>query len=225
VNGYEYIEEDDVDVFEEDLDEDVEEGLYEEIEDLLDELAAEDEGEAADILERRRRRRRRRRPRGRRRVPSASGRGYYRQRPSRNYVTQAQLQAGLERVARDVRKNASGIKTVNSRLRSLSASHSRDIARVNAAHDRDVAQLKKDIKKAQESALLMSLLTQPTARDLTADAQAGIVGLQEGEQVLVRKGDGLTAMLPVLLLSGGLGGNGSDSNMMLMAMAMSGALG
>jgi hypothetical protein len=225
VNGYEYIEEDDVDVFEEDLDEDVEEGLYEEIEDLLDELAAEDEGEAADILERRRRRRRRRRPRGRRRVPSASGRGYYRQRPSRNYVTQAQLQAGLERVARDVRKNASGIKVVNSRLKSLSASHSRDIARVNAAHDRDVAQLKKDIKKAQESALLMSLLTQPTARDLTDAAKADIVGLQEGEQVLVRKGDGLTAMLPVLLLSGGLGGNGSDSNMMLMAMAMSGALG
>ncbi|MEZ4522817.1 MAG: hypothetical protein R3A46_14400 [Thermomicrobiales bacterium] len=83
--------EDDDEMFD-DFDEEDDEAL-EDLEDALESLGEDDDESYADLAERRRRRRRRVR-----RAPTARGRQLYRSRPAKGPVTQAQLQAALNRV-------------------------------------------------------------------------------------------------------------------------------
>ena len=75
-----------------------------------------------DFGERRRRRRRRRRPRRIRLRRGGRGRGLFRRRVSKSYVTQSQLKQFSERVSRDLKRNA--------------ANDSRLAKQANAAHKR-----------------------------------------------------------------------------------------
>src|SRR5512132_3546977 len=86
------------------------EALVEELEDL----AGEDYDEEEDDLAERRRRRIHRAPR------TGSGGGLYRARET-GYVTQTQLQAALTRVGSQIKTNSEAIKTLNSRVATLSS--------------------------------------------------------------------------------------------------------
>jgi hypothetical protein len=198
----------DYELYDEDLDfieedDDFAEDYYEFAEDDEDFIEedddfAEDEG---DFAERRRRRRRRRRARARpRRVRTAPGRRLYRSRPSKSYVTQAQLKSSLERVGAQIRQNAGAIKKVNGGLntvRSTQARQGADIGRLKsdtAQLRKNNAKLRRELNDFRQMSLLMTMLSDSDSDD---------------------------SMLPFLLL-GGLGapGTGND-NTLLMALALS----
>ena len=227
MNGNGYFLDEDFDLYEDDVEEDE----FDDVDDFDDfdddELAELFFGEADDD-DAERRRGRRRRGRRRRLSPRTGGqRRYLRRRPSGRYVTQPQLQAALERVRRDVKKNGNAIKKVNSRVNAVSS-----------RQDRQEGALKKEIKmRKQETAklknniqmaTLLPLLTKPKA--LTATTAADTVGgapVPVGTKLTTESSDSLSALLPILLLGDGLGGSGSggdSSNMLLLVLALSGGL-
>lgn len=126
-----------------DYDEEYEEGYDFDVDDVLDALMEEADGD--DELAERRRRSRRRRRRGQRRVPTARGRSAYRPPVKGQYVTQKQFSESLRRVGADIRRNAMGIKTVNTRIGRLDKRVS-GVVSVNAAQSRKISKLDKTIK-------------------------------------------------------------------------------
>ncbi|UUL84066.1 hypothetical protein [Sphingomonas qomolangmaensis] len=113
----------------------------------------EDEGES---LESRRRRRPPARP-----VPTARGGNTFRPRPggggAAGPVTQAQLEAALARVRVEVRANATGIKTLDGRVRTAIA----DQDRFQAATRKQVDKLRGDLKTTQTLSALIPLIAKP----------------------------------------------------------------
>lgn len=117
--------EDDLDMDDEDVmeldpyeEDDGDADAEEEIEEMLEALMEGEDAGDEDLAERRRRRRRRFRSRRARRRPvrTAQGRSAYRAPVSGRYVNQKQLKDAMDRVGRDVRRNALGIKSVNKRV-------------------------------------------------------------------------------------------------------------
>ena len=92
-----------------DVDEDIDNYGPSEVDEMLDGLVESDENFAE------RRRRRARRGRGKP-VPTAPGRNAYRSPATEGFVTQKQLKDALTRVGVDIKRNAVGIKTINTRL-------------------------------------------------------------------------------------------------------------
>lgn len=213
-NGYAVYEDDEMELLD-DLDE------MEYDEDDVFEMFGEDEEDDSDFAERRRRRRglrRRRAPR------TARGRGYYRQRPSNKYVTQAQLQTALAKVGKDVKTNAAAIKTINGRINTLSSEQSRQAA----ALKKEIKDRKAESAKLKNNIQMATLLPLLTKKSLPATASEGTIGgttVPAGTKIAT-EGDTLSTLLPIFLLSGsgGMGGMGDDSNMLLLALALSGGL-
>jgi hypothetical protein len=96
-----------------DADEDVEDYGPSEVDEMLDGLVE----SAEDFAERKKRNKGRRGGgRGNKPVPTAPGRNPYRSPNDSGYVTQKQLKEALTRVGVDIKRNATGIKTINTRL-------------------------------------------------------------------------------------------------------------
>lgn len=114
------------------------------VDDMLDALI---EADDEDLSERKRRGRRGRgRPGGARPpVRTASGAPAYRAPVSAGTVTQAQLKDALGRVGTDVRRNAEGIKAVNSQLGRLTG-QVKDIVGVNGAQSGRIGRLDRLMK-------------------------------------------------------------------------------
>ena len=179
----------------------------------------------------------RRRPGGRRppRITpgrTGTGAGLFRPRPTNGakYATQAQLEAGLARVGKQISANSESIKKVAAQANKINS----ELGAATNRLDKQVSELKKEVKKQAETSLLLALLqkqpeleikTQPVVVPPPAGSQAGTlptVGEAVGT-VTVKKQSNL---LPLILLSGsgGLGG-GDSSNMLLLALAFGGSLG
>lgn len=117
------------------------------IDEMMEALMDDDEGSEEDLAERRRRRKFRSRRRGRRpkRVRTASGSSAYRVSTSKKYVTQPQLKSALGRVAKDVRRNALGVKTVNKKLGNIDAQVDGVIS-VNRVQNTKINKLRQQMK-------------------------------------------------------------------------------
>jgi len=117
------------------------------IDEMLEALMDDDEGSEEDLAERRRRRKFRSRRRSRRpkRVRTASGSSAYRASTSKKYVTQPQLKNALGRVAKDVRRNALGVKTVNKKLGNIDAQVDGVIS-VNRVQNTKINKLRQQMK-------------------------------------------------------------------------------
>jgi hypothetical protein len=166
----------------------------------------------------------RRRGRQRRPVPTGKGAGYYRQRPSTQYVTQVQLQAALEKISKDVKANAAGLKTVGSRVDTVAADqkkHAEVLKKESTDRRREIARMKSN---AQMSAIL-PLVMQRSITVGSADTIGGTT-IPAGTKLSVAP-DPLAALLPMFLTSGNGSSNssgGDNSGMLLMALALGGGL-
>ncbi|MGL4964882.1 MAG: hypothetical protein ACRC67_26895 [Inquilinus sp.] len=106
--------------------------------------------------------RRRRRP-PTRPVPTARGANTFRPRPgggASGAVTQAQLEAALARVRVEIRANATGIKTLDGRVRTAIA----DQDRFQAATRKQVDKLRGDLKTTQTLSALIPLIAGPGSK-------------------------------------------------------------
>src|SRR5260370_30873047 len=137
------------------------------------------------------------------RVQTAPRQTAYRPRPNNNFVTQTQLQAALGRVSSQIAVNSNAIKTVESRVRSVSTEQ----VRITGALRKEVS----DRKKEEES----------LRKELQSTRELAVILPLLGGNPLIR----------LLALGGGsfLGGGGSGSgdstgNLLILALAF-GALG
>lgn len=210
MNGYEYAFEND-EFFESDE---------------FDELYESDE---SDELAERRRKRGGRPPRI---TPGRTGRGtgLFKPRPapgaSGKYVTQAQLEAGLARAGKQISANSEAIKKVAAQANKINS----ELGATTSRLDKQSTELKKEVKKQAETSLLLTLLQKPPAlkatpvtikhpdpADPTKTIETKVVGTIEYEKQ--------SNLLPLVLMmgSGGMGG-GDSSNMLFLALALSGQL-
>jgi hypothetical protein len=93
-------------------------------------------------------------------APRASGASAFRPRPGAGAsgpVTQAQLEAALARVRVEIRANATGIKTLDGRVRTVAA----DQAKFEVATKKQVDKLRADLKMDQTLSALIPLFTAP----------------------------------------------------------------
>jgi hypothetical protein len=184
----------------------------EDIEDLAEELedfTGEDYDEEEDDLAERRRRRVHRAPR------TGSGGSLYRSRET-GYVTQTQLQAALTRVGSQIRTNSEAIKTLNSRVATLSSDQARQataLRKETALRKRETAALRNELRQTSQNNLLLFLLTQPKTTDPTTRAdKVGNADVPIGARLVVQEGDSSkNLLLPILMLSGGGFGGGGNS--------------
>lgn len=158
------------------------------------------------------------------RTPStANGRNLYQTRPTNYYVTQAQLQAALNRVGAQVKTNSQAISKVSAKVRAVDTAQAKQTAALKkevGVRRKQADKLKKDLKQTRDMAALMPLLTRPK----TVQLNTSVGGLTAGTKVMVDNNDSFGALMPLLLM-GGLGGDssgGMDSSMLLvLALAMS----
>jgi len=158
----------------------------------------------------------------RRPVPTGRGANYYTARPVNQHVTQAQLQAALAKISKDVKANAVGIKTVGTRVDGVAAEqkkHTDALKKEIAARRRETAQLKSNM---QMSAMLPLL----TSKSITVPAGGTVGGkVVDKETKLMVAPDGFAALMPLLMFGDGFGGGSGDSSSgLIMALALSGSL-
>ena len=201
------------------------EDLFEDDSDLAEdeELFAEDD---SDLAERRRNFNRKRASMRTKPVrPGAlpAGKGLFKPRPTGQYATQAQLQAGLNRVGAEIRKTAQAIKTMTAQINKINS----DLSAANARQDTEIAKISSDLKKTGEGGkkqnemfMLMTLLQKQPELEATPNADKD-AAKRITDNVQIKKQDNL---LPLLLMSGMSGMGGGDNNMMLVALALSGKL-
>jgi hypothetical protein len=193
---------------------------YETLEDDLDALDYESDdsefdGEVVALLEEdAEARRRRRRP-----VRTGGGAGYYRPRPTTSNVTQVQLQTALNKISKDVKANAAGIKTVGARVDTVAAAQTRQAQ----ALKKESAQRKAEIAKVKNSLQMAALLPLITSKTVTTTG--AVDGVPSGTRLMVAP-DTMAMLLPMMLMGDGLGGGsgGDGMNMLFLAMAVSGGL-
>ena len=113
-----------------------------EISEMLDELASGADGQ--DLTDRNRRRPQRR-PAQNRPIPTAQGGNAYRPPAVNGFVTQKQLQDALTRVGTDVRRNAQGIKAVNTRINTLNG-RVEGVVDVNRLQSREIGKINRQIR-------------------------------------------------------------------------------
>ncbi|MGK9171299.1 hypothetical protein KXR53_33720 [Inquilinus limosus] len=101
--------------------------------------------------------RRRRRPRP---VRTATGASTFRGRPTGGPVTQAQLEAALARVRQQITANATAIKTVDGRVRTVVG----DMNRLQASAKKDLGKLRADLRTTQTLSALIPLIAPPDSK-------------------------------------------------------------
>jgi hypothetical protein len=126
------------------------------------------------------------------------------------YVRRSELQQALKPISDDMRKNATAIAGATSQVAALNRSF-------------------QGVQGNIQMLTLLPLLAGPQPIETTSDAG----GIPKGTKLQVA-GDGMTALLPLLLLSGGLGGSTSPGSqapaggmqdpmmMIVLLMALSG---
>lgn len=137
-----------------DVDEDIEDYGPSEVDEMLDGLV-----ESAEDFAERKRRKKARRGKGKP-VPTAPGRNAYRT-PSGadgGPVTQKQLKEALTRVGVDIKRNATGIKTINTRLTGITTRVD-DVVSVNRIQSRELGKLDKRTKNDAVLELVGSIQT------------------------------------------------------------------
>lgn len=227
-----------------------EEGEYEEFDEPEDFLEEWDEPEEESLAERRRRRRYRRRfpvyrqRRYRRRYPRP--RRYRRVRGIRRGIVRTPAGAARVQLPKSVptrasvdnrfkevkRETARAIKAVARVDRALEKNTSIVDKKVNAV-SADLRRSTKRLEKRIQQATLLPLLLQSPPQietvELPPDAQQPPSPAGQPRTVNVNKTNykpSTSNILPLLLLSGGLGGgSGSSSSMLVLALALSGGLG
>lgn len=162
--------------------------------------------------------------------PGRTGRGtgLFRPRPvnTNKYVTQAQLEAGLARVGKQISANSEAIKKVASQANKINS----ELGAATTKLNKQVGDLKKEVKQQAETNLLLTLLNKPPAIKPTTQSLSGTNA--QGNPVTVDvvtkvEYEKQSNLLPLVLLTsqGGLGGgDGSNSNMLFLALALSGQL-
>ncbi|HEU4364167.1 MAG TPA: hypothetical protein VFT13_01745 [Candidatus Krumholzibacteria bacterium] len=173
-----------------------------------------------DELGERRRRGKSRRPGRVRPGKLPQGRGYVQPRPTGAYATQAQLQAGLARVGKDIRTQGDVIKRVTAQVNKVNS----DLGVVNARQDSEILALRKGVKKVDDSSknqaqltMLLTLLQKAPELEakpnLTPEQKAAadvVVGITQH-----KKQDNTLPLMMMMMGSGGLGGSDNSMNMML----------
>ena len=149
-----------------------------EVNEMLDELA--DASEAQELTDRKRRGRQRRAPQAKG-IPIAQGINAYRPPAVAGFVTQKQLQDALSRVGADVRRNAQGIKAINTRINSLNGRVD-GVVDVNRLQSREIGKLNRQMR-ADGALDIVGALT-PAGLDafqlLKGAVKSGVLGEQKG---------------------------------------------
>lgn len=189
--------------------------LFEDDEDLDDAMGESDDLD--NFLERRRRGRASRIRPGK----TAKGTGLFKARPNDRYVTQAQLQAGLARVGKQIATNGEAIKKVTAQTNKVTS----DLAAATTKISKDLKDVKKEVKQQAETALLMHLLQpKPELETKNPSANTGTAGAVVANVSFKQHSN----LLPLILMMGSHGGGGmggGDNNQMLfLALALSGQL-
>lgn len=187
----------------------------ESIDDLVEEL--EEDYEESDGLEEMIESRRRRRPRPR----TATGRNLSTPRPQGNYVTQVQLQTALQKVSEEIQTNSRAVGVLNSRVEAVAADQAKQLVAIRkeiSERRKQDDQQKRDVRQQLSLLAILPLITGPKSREIVIN--------NEKIKVLVDEGDTFDQILPLMLISGGMGGGsgsdggGYDSTMMPMMMAL-----
>jgi hypothetical protein len=169
------------------------------------------EWDESDESDERARRRGRARP-----VRTAKGGGAVPKRPPSGFATKAELAASANTLDRKIVVNSEAIKTVNTKIADLSAQVSKNSKNLGGR-----------LNEMGQMSMLLPLLTMPQTRKVTT----GITGTEiaANDRVVVESGDTLTRLLPMLLMSGSMGGGsgqsggmfgGDNSALMMVAMVM-----
>jgi hypothetical protein len=193
-----------------DVDEDIEDFGPSEVDEMLDGLVE----SAEDYAERKRRNKARGRGRSRanKPVPTAPGRNAYRSPTDSGYVSQKQLREALTRVGVDIKRNATGIKTVNTRLNGI-ITRVDDVMSVSSIQSKRIGRLDKRTKNDAVLELVGSLQSTNGLSIFQAYKSAvggGLIGEGDGAfgNPLVIGGIGLLLANPNILSNvfGTLGG-------------------
>jgi hypothetical protein len=137
-------------------------------------------------------------------------------RPPAGFATKAELAASANTLDKKITTNSEAIKTVNTKIADLSAQVARSSKNLGGR-----------VNEMGQMSMLLPLLTMPQTRRVTT-AVAG-TEIAANDRVVIDSGDTLTRLLPVLLMSGSLGGSpgqsggmfgGDNSALMMVAMVM-----
>jgi hypothetical protein len=143
--------------------------------------------------------------------------------PTGNVVTRAEFNASMARIDKKIETNAEAIKKVTAQSNKINT----ELGAVTSRLDKQVGELRKEVKKQAETSLLLTLLSKPPGIKVTPqkvqfqDTSGTTKEVEVVGKVEVEKQSNL---LPLVLLSsqgGGLGG-GDSSNMLILALALSG---
>lgn len=167
------------------------------------------EWDESDESDERARRRGRARP-----LRTAKPGGAVPRRPPSGFATKAELVASANTLDRKIVTNSEAIKTVNTKIADLSAQVAKSSKNLGGR-----------LNEMGQMSMLLPLLTMPQTR--TATAAVANTNIVANDRIVVDSGDTLTRLLPVLLMSGSLGGSGPSSggmfggdNSALMMVAM-----
>jgi len=132
------------------------------------------------------------------------------------FVTKSEFSTAMNRVRRDVRVSQTATKTVGRAVEKQAA--------VNAKQTQQIAHLRRDMKKSQDMSLIMLLINRPReSAALTQPHNFGSATLPAGAKLQYSQG-GNSLLLPLLLMGGLGGGEGSGGMDPLIFLAMSGNL-
>jgi len=145
----------------------------------------------------------RRRPAARRPVPRPGRGNPVPQKAPDGYATKAELQLTAKRLDDRIGTTFKGVQAIDARVRTAES----ELEKTRAVVRREVQErkaatdaLKKSLDEQRQLAMLLPLLS--TQETVTIGTQKGVV---------IDNGDALSKLLPVLLMSGGLGGSGTGT--------------
>ena len=165
---------------------------------------------------------------GRRRPapPTARGRNYFNPAMPTPFVPRTEFVSAMNKVRADVTKNGNAIKTVNTRLNALQTTTRaqgqalKKQNQINVRQSKQLAQVRADMKKAQDQALLMTILMQPKKTDetdVTVNGQSvrGHLHYEEPDSNPL-----MTYLLFSMMFGGGFGGGGGGMGDMLLPIIL-----
>jgi hypothetical protein len=144
--------------------------------------------------------------------------------PTGKMVTRAEFNAGMARVDKKIELNTEAIKKVTTQANKVTS----DLAAATSRLDKQTSEIKKEVKRQSDTALLLTLLNKPPAiKPTTQKITTGGSTPVDVEVVTKVEYDKQNNLLPLILLTqtGGSGfGGGDSSNMLILALALSGQI-
>ncbi|HET9514219.1 MAG TPA: hypothetical protein VFO95_09825 [Gemmatimonadales bacterium] len=146
--------------------------------------------------------------------------------PVGKVVTRAEFNAGMVRVDKKISLNTDAIKKVTTQANKITT----DLGAATARLDKQGSEIKKEVKRQSDTALLLTLLNKPpalkpTTQKILATPPGGTTAV-EVEVVSKVEYEKQSNILPLILMTqGGSGfGGGDSSNMLILALALSGQI-